>query len=197
MPGVNQSVQMRERVFQGQPDRRAWVWRDIEGTRANVVLDQATRVGGVHVIVVTEPGGRRPPMDRAMAELWLDGRTVDRTSVVSGASGGLNVFITDHDPRTSLMLSAGASADNGRTFPAQFQEPDAVWSVCGERYRQNIQFRLVRYTEVLSTGICANAATRPNSGTPYCIVNWARSVCQKARRPPSRWPWWTNMRAWA
>src|SRR5262249_31220552 len=65
-PKDPESLHMQERVFQGRPYEGAWIWQDLEGTNGSVVLDASTLIVGVHVIVVTEPGGRRPNVDRTL-----------------------------------------------------------------------------------------------------------------------------------
>jgi len=186
-PGDVVPIHMQRRVFVGEPYTGHWEWQDMTGTDGSVRLDVSTRIVGVHIIKVTEPGGQAPRLQRDDFELWLDGRTIDRTMPASSNGGALNSYIVDHDPRPGYDIARFDEVDDGRPFSVAVQEPDAVWNVCGERYGENIQFKLVAYTEVMADAVsqnCAHAATLPSSGTPYCVGGWA-TVGMPPDAPPS------------
>ncbi|HMJ83104.1 MAG TPA: hypothetical protein VK504_08060 [Vicinamibacterales bacterium] len=185
VPGQPVSLHMRRRVFHGEPFVGQWQWDDLPDTGSNVVLDSRTKIVGVSVIVVTEPGGTRPRMDRRLAEMWIDSRAVDRLESAFSRGGSLNARVYDADHRELLDVAQTASPSNGRANPLIMQIPDEVWTVCGERYGMNIQFRLVNYGEV-SADVrpnCAHAATQPDTGTPYCVGGWVAEAIPAGSAP--------------
>ena len=178
-PGQSVSLHMIRRRYHGAAPNGTWGWDEVPDTDASVALDQRTKLVGVSVIVVTEEGVPRPRMNRRLAEMWIDSRAVDRLESATSSGGGLNARVYDADHRDSLDVAQTASPSNGRPDPVRMQIPDEVWSVCGERYGTNIQFRLVNYGEVASnvvSGACTHSATQPDSGTPYCVGGWARAA---------------------
>jgi len=178
-PGQPVSLHLRRRTYHGAAPNGRWGWDDVPDTDASVVLDQRTKIVGVSVIVVTEEGVPRPKMNRRLAEMWIDSRAVDRIESAFSSGGGLNARVYDADHRDSLNVAQTASPSNGRPDPVRMQIPDEVWSVCGERYGTNIQFRLVNYGEVASnvvTGACTHSATQPDTATGYCVDGWARAA---------------------
>lgn len=151
-PGEPVNLQLQKRRFVGQPYTGQWQWQNVPSAAGSIVLDQSTIIVGVTVIVVRQTN---EPMstNRALADLWFDGRTVDRLGQSLSSGGNLNSYITDHDQRSTWDPNRFDDPNQGRTVGALGQEIDSVWCYCGIHYRQNIQFRLVRYREIRSDEI--------------------------------------------
>ena len=119
--------------------------------------------------------------NRALAELWFDGRTVDRLGQSLSGGRNLNSYITDRDARWTWNVDRFNDPNQGRTTGNLVQEIDSVWCYCGVHYRRNIQFRLVRYREILSSEIPnfpADMSTISDSQLPYWIASAASHVNQ-------------------
>lgn len=171
-PGVPVDLQLQRRSFVGAPYQGSWQWGDVPNVRGRVVLDQRTRLVGVTVIVVRD-GTETMLTNRALAELWFDGRTVDRLHTATSSGGSLNAYLIDHDPRPNWRSEAVEDPAQGRTTGPFVQEVDAVWSYCGVNFGQNIQFRLVRYREITSSQLPGGRpiSSMTESQIPYTIAN--------------------------
>jgi len=178
-PGEAVRLQLQRRRFVGEPYRGQWQWQSV-GAGGSIVLEQNTIIVGVTVIVVRQ-GEERLVTNHALAELWFDGRTVDRLGQVLSDAGNMNSYITDQDQRSTWDPNQFDNPNQGRTVSALAQEIDSVWCYCGVHYRQNIQFRLVRYREIQSSEIPnspSDISTISGSQLPYWIANTAAYVNQ-------------------
>src|SRR5207247_6839078 len=93
VPGVPVDCLLQRRVFVGEPYKDGhWEWQAFPDARGQVLLDVSTRVAGVKIIAVTEPGGEAPRTTQALAQLWIDGRTVDRLAQQTSNGGSLNSY---------------------------------------------------------------------------------------------------------
>jgi hypothetical protein len=188
-PNVPIALQLQRRKFVVEGNAGRWIWESAPGAQGTVVLHESTIIVGVTVAVVTEPGNRPPSgVDEALAQLWFDGRAVDRLSTFVGASQpdprdapemALSTYISDRDPRP-FWNEASTDPNQGK-YDNRGQEVDAVWCYCGVHYGKNIQFRLVRYVEISSDIApgCANIATadvRYQTQLRSCVGRWADEV---------------------
>jgi hypothetical protein len=178
VPGQPAHLQLQRRVFVSG----SWTWQDVPDVHATLNLDPNTVIDAVEVIVVHAPGQPATHTDRALAQLWFEGRTVSRLGTSVSDSPALNAFLADHDPRASWSLTTDNmnDADQGRessNLLAQ-QDPDAIWCQCAVT-QCNIQFRLVRYEEVSSDVApgCGMAGSVYFEGSyESCVNAWARYV---------------------
>jgi hypothetical protein len=131
-----------------------------------------------------------PPITLALAQLWFDGRTVDRIdqSVLSG--GSLYSYVADQfpiataiDPSRPWSPVSDYAVDHEDAYR---QQVDSVWCLC-DQYGMNIQFRLVEYvvtnSDVTPDTLCHNPAnwnSRETAST--CLNEW---IAAAARPSPS------------
>jgi hypothetical protein len=167
---VHLQLQQRERS-------RAWV--DVPGVQGNVVLDPSTRIVGVSVIVVREPNDPAPATTEALAQMWFDGREVDRVQTSISSGGALNAFISDQLPRPAWTEAAFDNPSEGHRADAFRQEVDSVWCYCG-RFGRNIQFRLVRFVAIDRTRITGVAEGINMIQSPRDRERWVRNVVAAA-----------------
>lgn len=179
-PGEAVSLQLQHRRFVGEPYSGQWQWQSVPRAAGSIVLEQNTIIVGITVIVVRQ-GDERMSTTRALAELWFDGRTVDRLGQSFSSGGNLNSYITDRDPRSTWDPNLFDNPNQGRNTGPLAQEIDSVWCYCGIHYRQNIQFRLVRYREIQSSEIPnypSDVSTISITELPYWIGTTASYVNQ-------------------
>jgi hypothetical protein len=188
-PGEVVNLQLQRHKFVGEPYSGQWQWQNV-GTGGSVVLEQNTIVVGVTVIVVRQ-GNERMVTNRALAELWFDGRTVDRLGQALSSGGSLNSYITDRDQRYTWDSNQFDNPNQGRIAGPLVQEIDSVWCYCGVHYGQNIQFRLVHYREIQSREIPnspSDISTISASLFPYWVGTTAAYVNQLEGVPADATP---------
>jgi hypothetical protein len=171
-PGQEVELRLRKRLRGGAYERIGDAW-------GAFTLAPNTRIVAVAVAVIEEPGMRPASVDRAMAELWFDGRANDRHVSVWSADVA-NVTVFDRDVRPGWTADRLDAPEDGRLLGSTAQDPDAVWSYCGVHFDRNIQFRLIRFGVVRSdvtNANCAHAASEGNSQqVEPCITDWAREL---------------------
>ncbi len=143
-----------------------------------ITLDPGTIIVGVAVAVIEEEGITPPIVDRAIAELWFDGRTAGRQHAIDLLGTSVQPVL-DRDPHPGWSVERLDQPNDGRRLAAMGQDPDGVWSYCGENFGRNIQFRLVRFGRVqaASNPDCAHAVSRGLSqALPNCIVRWGEEL---------------------
>jgi hypothetical protein len=167
-PGVPLDIYLRRR----DSDNVAHAIGDANGT---LRLAANTIIVGVAVAVIVEDGVTPPVVDRAIAELWFDGRTANRDHRVSLLSASV-LPVLDRDPHPGWTVDHLDEPNAGRLLNAMGQETDGVWSYCGENFEKNIQFRLVRFATINGrTGgdACATAAANGRSEVlQRCLTGW-------------------------
>jgi hypothetical protein len=169
-PGTPVSLNFQELVFTGPPYRGRWGWQTYSTGSGNVVLAQNTHIAGVNVLVLDDnvPWPVRLDVPRDMAEMWLDGRTVENRAIALSAGGHSDIFSAHLDPRPSWVLSNFDDPNQGRgtdSLALQLrQEADSVWTYCGANFGMNIQFRLRAYARM-------NPSDVPQSGTCVGILD--------------------------
>jgi hypothetical protein len=185
VPGQPAHLQLQRLVFVSG----SWTWQDVPDVQATLDLDPSTVIDAVEVIVVHVPGQEMPRTDRALAQLWFDGRTVSRLGSFVADGSSVKAFLADHDPRVvwSLTTDNMNDADQGRASrsPLAQQDPDAIWCQCAMTQR-NIQFRLVRYEEVSSDVVpgCAMVGSVYFTGDyESCVSAWAQYVQAHSNTP--------------
>lgn len=187
-PGETINLDLQRRRFVGAPYTGQWRWESVPDADAGgrLVLDQGTALVGVTVIVVRQ-GEERMISNRALAELWFDGRTVDRLGQSLSSGGNLNSYITDRDLRSTYDPDQFDNPSQGRSIASGLmQEIDKVWCYCGVHFQKNIQFRLVRYREILSSEIAnfpADISAISGTQLEYWVAAVASHVNQLAGVP--------------
>jgi hypothetical protein len=198
-PGRPTRIALQLHEFVGRPYEGHWRWRDFINASAagEVRLDPRTAVVPVRVILVDEPGQPRWIMSEARAQLWFDGRTVDRRGTSVSAGGSLNGFVADHDPRPrygqGITEPWGPDATRGITSATGVQQVDSVWCICGKRRSTNIQFRLTGFQHVSAETAgerCSRAsgiADRLVAQT--CLRAWISAARRELSGPSDRAVW--------
>jgi hypothetical protein len=189
-PGRDTRITLQQHEFEGQPYEGAWRWREFPNASAagDIRLDPRTAVVPVHVLLVDEPNQPRWGVSEALAQLWFDGRTVDRRMTSTSAGGSLNAFVADQDPRPDygrgITEPWGPDANRGITSSTAIQQIDSVWCRCGVAYGKNIQFRLIGFQHVASnTGSarCANASRiTDHLVAQTCVRSWIAAARRDA-----------------
>jgi hypothetical protein len=172
-PGAPLEIYLRRRGADDTPQA-------IGDAFGSLRLDPGTVVVGVAVAVIVEQGVPEPLVDRAMAELWFDGRTAGRQARVRILSADPMQPVLDRDPHPGWSVERLDEPNDGRRLSAMGQDPDGVWSYCGENFRKNIQFRLVRFARIeAATGgpACALAASEGRTqALRTCLTAWGQEV---------------------
>lgn len=186
-PGTTVTLGLERQVRTGT----SWEWQPYANQSAagSMELDPATAVVPVQVLLVDEPNDTTPwAVSAALAQLWLDGRTVDHLHTAhSGAD--LNAFVQDRDARPSYEDDHrepwGPDETAGRQGGPSNQQIDEIWCQCAF-FHKNIQFRLVNVEHVPSapTPGAADCLLPSNISTAgqgkSCLLGWIA-----AAHPPS------------
>jgi hypothetical protein len=173
-PGVPVAITLQRRAL-------GPAWASVGNANGTVELDGATMLVPVALVLVQETSVTPPMIDLELAQLWFDGRTVNRLQITSSPTRSA-VVLLDRDPHPAWTVDRLMDPGSSRLLTgALAQDPDQVWSQCG-RYGRNIQFRLVRFGTVPSTAAgtqCANvsgAGAAAPSTLEYCIGGWGEAL---------------------
>jgi hypothetical protein len=155
-----------------------------------LVLDPRTAVVPVQILLVDDPNDTRQfVVSEALAQLWVDGRTVDRLSTTYADGRLQGVYVQDRDARPNYQGDQhepwGPDETAGRTLGPLNQHIDEVWCQCAF-FDHNIQFRLVNFEHVPSasprTPVCTHPDDIPNGFlSEDCVRDWTAA----ARHTPS------------
>ncbi|HET7712383.1 MAG TPA: hypothetical protein VFL80_10680, partial [Thermoanaerobaculia bacterium] len=157
-------------------------WSMVGNAHGTIELDERTAIVPVAVAVIREAAATPPAIDLALAQLWSDSRSINR-SMVATSQRSSSLLVLDRDPLPGWTVDRLMDPGTGRALVSAFaQDPDLVWSQCGQ-YGHGIQFRLVRFGTVDATSAgprCGNISgpgtTAPPSTIESCITGWGEAL---------------------
>ena len=188
-PGDLAEFQLQQLTRSGTPYNYQFIYQDVPGNSVNLLFDPTAVLVGVKVIILDLPGQQVPLTTEALAQLWFDGRSVNRGPLYRSNGGSASLPFVDMDPRPDWSGSDFDNVGNGRRNTSFTQEIDSIWSQCGDGRTArgvDIQFRLVSFHELSAATIPSNCyvsltdpqwiSTSQASATSWCIGNLAAIV---------------------
>lgn len=146
--GTDVPVHLERFRYFGEIYKGQWAWENVPEASTRLRLHPSTRIVPIAAVRLIETNSQGQPVlpgvSREDIQMWFDGRAIETRAFASTSGGSSEMRVVDRDPRNhwsnSEMEETGL-ATNGRLDPDLVQEPDEVWSLCGQRYGINIQFQ--------------------------------------------------------
>lgn len=180
--GTDVPVHLERFRYFGEIYKGQWAWENVPEASTRLRLHPSTRIVPIAAVRLIETNSQGqsvlPGVSREDIQMWFDGRAVETRAFASSSGGSSEMRVVDRDPRnhwSNREMEETGLATNGRLDPDLVQEPDEVWSLCGQRYGMNIQFQTQTIADLDISDFQApcNHASQTNAlSFQQCIQRW-------------------------